>query len=91
MIKINFINFLYAFFFQESEIVEVLWKQDVDLGFSLSPTKQSTGHLDDNSISNKTTDDEVEQLKCLEELKLEKVSVFFFCNLNLFKLTEKCA
>ncbi|XP_055382451.1 segmentation protein cap'n'collar [Condylostylus longicornis] len=54
---------------EESEIVEVLWKQDVDLGFSLSPPKIS---YNSDATSSKKTDDENEKLKALEELKDEK-------------------
>lgn len=63
----NTFNFL---LFQESEIVEVLWKQDVDLGYSLSPLKlPSDASL--NGADN--TDEENEKLKALQELKNDKV------------------
>lgn len=56
---------------QESEIVEVLWKQDVDLGYSLSPPKPL-----DIEKSGVNAEDENEKLRALQELKDEKVLVF---------------
>nr|XP_036217509.1 segmentation protein cap'n'collar isoform X3 [Bactrocera oleae] len=55
---------------QESEIIDVLWKQDVDLGFSLTPP-----HLLNATANNGSTgagaDDDIEKLKAL---KLDKPS-----------------
>lgn len=52
----------------------MLWKQDVDLGFSLTPP-----HLLNATANNGSTgagaDDDIEKLKALKELKLDKVSV----------------
>lgn len=47
------------------DLIEVLWKQDVDLGFSLAepattPAKKST--------SEKESEDEIEKLKALEAI-----------------------
>lgn len=61
----------FCIFFQESEIVEVLWKQDVDLGYSLSPPKPL-----DVKKSGVNADDDNEKLRALQELKDEKV---WFC------------
>lgn len=58
------------FCLQESEIVEVLWKQDVDLGYSLAPAKPL-----DVKKSGVNADDENEKLRALQELKDEKVCV----------------
>ncbi|XP_037049907.1 segmentation protein cap'n'collar isoform X4 [Bradysia coprophila] len=52
---------------EESEIVEVLWKQDVDLGYSLAPPKPL-----DVKKSGVNADDENEKLRALQELKDEK-------------------
>lgn len=58
---------------QESEIVEILWKQDVDLGYSLEPIKLPTV-AESLFIKNANdSDDETEKLKALEEIKNEKV------------------
>ncbi len=56
------------FCLQESEIVEVLWKQDVDLGYSLTPPKPL-----DLEKSGVNADDDNEKLRALQELKDEKV------------------
>lgn len=55
---------------QESEIVEVLWKQDVDLGYSLTPYVPEEAA---KTAANQT-DDDTEKLKALEELKDDKVT-----------------
>lgn len=68
-----FNNKLNFFYFQESEIVEVLWKQDVDLGYSLSPPKP----LDVKKTGGVNADDENEKLRALQELKDEKVCYQF--------------
>lgn len=76
---------IFAFFFlQESEIVEVLWKQDVDLGYTLAPAKAaSSKEATVNSSGTVLNTDETEKLKALRDLKEEKV-----CNFDLF-LTKK--
>jgi hypothetical protein len=62
----------YSMSFQEMDLIEVLWKQDVDLGFSLSPPKLvATG-------KEKETKDDAEKLKVLLELKENKVSQCFY-------------
>ncbi|KYN02150.1 Segmentation protein cap'n'collar [Cyphomyrmex costatus] len=52
--------------FQDMDLIEVLWKQDVDLGFTLvepatTPTKKP-------STSEKESADEIEKLKTLEAI-----------------------
>lgn len=64
---------------QESEIVEVLWKQDVDLGYSLTPFVS-----DDTKLAPNQTTDDNEKLKVLEDIKNGKVRVFGEC------VCEKC-
>lgn len=54
------------FRFQDMDLIEVLWKQDVDLGFTLvepatTPTKKP-------STSEKESADEIEKLKALEAI-----------------------
>lgn len=62
---------------KESEIVEVLWKQDVDLGYTLAPVKSGSSKETTNTSgpSQFNTEDN-EKLRALQELKNEKV-----CNL----------
>lgn len=60
--------------FQESEIVEVLWKQDVDLGYTLAtPSTNSTGKESGNATA-ALSPEESEKLKALQDLKNDKVS-----------------
>lgn len=50
------------------DLIEVLWKQDVDLGYNpIIPTLNPTQQKQANS------DDEIEKLKALLELKTDKV------------------
>ncbi|XP_050317500.1 segmentation protein cap'n'collar isoform X3 [Bactrocera neohumeralis] len=58
---------------QESEIIDVLWKQDVDLGFSLTPPHLLNATAN-NGSKGAGADDEIENLKALKELKLDKPS-----------------
>lgn len=62
---------------QESEIVEVLWKQDVDLGYTLAPPVKtdSTGDSTNNPSVSNINAEENEKLKVLQDLKNEKVSL----------------
>ncbi|KAL9891797.1 NFE2 like bZIP transcription factor cap-n-collar isoform 2-T9 [Glossina fuscipes fuscipes] len=55
---------------QESEIVEVLWKQDVDLGYSLT-SEQSSVNVPSSTSAKAANSDDIEKLKALEELKLD--------------------
>lgn len=53
---------------QEMDLIEVLWKQDVDLGYNpiiptLNPAQQKEA----------SSEDEIEKLKALLELKTDKV------------------
>ncbi|XP_055677774.1 segmentation protein cap'n'collar isoform X3 [Lutzomyia longipalpis] len=52
---------------EESELIEVLWKQDVDLGFSLAPPSTSLKKEESHSA-----EDDAEKLNALLELKNEK-------------------
>lgn len=58
---------------QESEIVEVLWKQDVDLGYSLAPAKPGSPEKSANVSGPSYSSEDNEKLKALQELKNEKV------------------
>lgn len=50
------------------DLIEVLWKQDVDLGYNpIIPTLNPTQQKEAN------TEDEIEKLKALLELKTDKV------------------
>lgn len=60
----------YFAFLQESEIVEVLWKQDVDLGYSLTPFVSDLPQL---AAAANQSDEDNEKLKALEEIKNAKV------------------
>ncbi|GAB0095618.1 segmentation protein cap'n'collar [Sergentomyia squamirostris] len=53
---------------EESELIEVLWKQDVDLGFSLAPPATTSLKKEESHCAA----DDVEKLKALLELKNEK-------------------
>lgn len=78
LIKTNSNRFRYFSFFnlQESEIVEVLWKQDVDLGYTLAPVKSNTPKESANVSGPSFSPEDNEKLKALQELKNEKVSYF---------------
>lgn len=55
---------------QEMDLIEVLWKQDVDLGYNpLIPTPNPGQQLKEAN-----SEDEIEKLKALLELKTDKVS-----------------
>lgn len=55
---------------QEMDLIEVLWKQDVDLGYNpLIPTLNPAQQLKEAN-----SEDEIEKLKALLELKSDKVS-----------------
>lgn len=75
--KINDLIFfrfsLVIFVKQESEIVEVLWKQDVDLGYTLAPPAKIGSPKDAAANSSGLNTDESEKLKALQELKRDKV------------------
>lgn len=64
------------------DLIEVLWKQDVDLGYNpIIPTLNPTQQKEANS------EDELEKLKALLELKTDKVNVwrsfdFAFCYIS---------
>lgn len=58
---------------QESEIVEVLWKQDVDLGYTLASPAKTAPPKESAANSSGFNTDESEKLKALQELKSDKV------------------
>lgn len=73
-LKLFLISFFSFYFFQESEIVEVLWKQDVDLGYTLAPAKAaSSKDATVNSSGTVLNTDDKEKLKALQDLKNDKV------------------
>uniref|UniRef100_A0A1A9VPY1 Uncharacterized protein n=1 Tax=Glossina austeni TaxID=7395 RepID=A0A1A9VPY1_GLOAU len=59
-----------TYIYKESEIVEVLWKQDVDLGYSLT-SEQSSLNVPSSTSAKAANSDDIEKLKALEELKLD--------------------
>lgn len=58
---------------QESEIVEVLWKQDVDLGYTLATPTKTASAKDSMNANGTISPDENEKLKALQDLKNDKV------------------
>jgi len=66
--------------FQDMDLIEVLWKQDVDLGFTL--VEPATAPTKKPSTSEKESADEIEKLKALEAINAtyQKVrkSFYFF-------------
>lgn len=54
---------------QDMDLIEVLWKQDVDLGFSLDLFNPSKPEGEGKAV--RVEDDDVEKLKALEALKNE--------------------
>lgn len=62
---------------QEMDLIEVLWKQDVDLGYNpIIPAHNVAQQKKETS-----SEDEIEKLKALLDLKTDKVCV---CNLQYF-------
>jgi nuclear factor erythroid 2 len=51
------------------DLIEVLWKQDVDLGFSLDLFNPSKPEGEGKAV--RVEDDDIEKLKALEALKKE--------------------
>lgn len=76
--------------FQDMDLIEVLWKQDVDLGFTLvepatTPTKKP-------STSEKESADEIEKLKALEAINATYQKVRMDFDLPpFFSITVLCA
>lgn len=63
---------------QEMDLIEVLWKQDVDLGYNpIIPTLNPTAQQQKEAAA----EDEIEKLKALLELKTDKVLYLFFWHL----------
>lgn len=54
---------------QDMDLIEVLWKQDVDLGFSLDLFNPSKPEGEGKAV--RVEDDDIEKLKALEALKNE--------------------
>lgn len=77
--------------FQDSELIDVLWKQDVDLGFSLIPpdaggaaqTKTKGDAIDDS-------EDDIQKLKALLEIKSDEVRILFQYGLPVFCTFKWC-
>lgn len=56
-----------------------MWKQDVDLGYSLTPAQLANAGTSAKALqSSSANDDDIEKLKALESLKLDNVSVVFY-------------
>lgn len=67
--------------FQDMDLIEVLWKQDVDLGFTL--VEPATTPAKKSSTSEKESADDIEKLKALEAInatnqKVWKKLFYFF-------------
>lgn len=61
------------------DLIEVLWKQDVDLGYNpIIPALNPTTHQQKEA----NAEDEIEKLKALLELKADKVTFYLFLALN---------
>lgn len=58
------------------DLIEVLWKQDVDLGFTLVEPTSTSCKKKVASTSDKESEDEIEKLKALEAINAtnQKVS-----------------
>lgn len=71
------------FWFQDMDLIEVLWKQDVDLGFSLEnatpkPEKLEIEKKDPDEPTDKSEDvDKYKTLQTLNENSIKVCSVFF--------------
>uniref|UniRef100_A0A1B0A585 Uncharacterized protein n=1 Tax=Glossina pallidipes TaxID=7398 RepID=A0A1B0A585_GLOPL len=53
-----------------NKMAKVLWKQDVDLGYSLT-SEQSSLNVPSSTSAKAANSDDIEKLKALEELKLD--------------------
>lgn len=53
--------------------MEVLWKQDVDLGYSLAPMKTDLANTTTNVNATEFNAEDSEKLKVLQDLKNDKV------------------
>ncbi|KAF5294494.1 hypothetical protein FQR65_LT01620 [Abscondita terminalis] len=64
---------------EDMDLIEVLWKQDVDLGFSLQPsestshTKPEPGYLQNSPTTSLYGDDDIEKLKTLKAVNRETI------------------
>ena len=70
--------------FQDMDLIEVLWKQDVDLGFTL--VEPTTAPTKKPSTSEKESADEIEKLKALEAINATYQKVrksFYFLSFQL--------
>lgn len=74
--------------FQDMDLIEVLWKQDVDLGFTL--VEPATAPTKKPSTSEKESADEIEKLKALEAINAtnQKVRENFFLFFFLFSVSR---
>ncbi|CAH0561854.1 unnamed protein product [Brassicogethes aeneus] len=60
---------------EDMDLIEVLWKQDVDLGFSIEQAKAEKSDLENGSSSNLRikNDDDLEKLKTLKAINSETI------------------
>lgn len=93
-------NLNISFFTQDMDLIEVLWKQDVDLGYApdISTPLEKPKQLEDqeDSSSNQPTtsitiptDDDIEKLKALKDLNKAKddekvIRINYFAYLSRF-------
>lgn len=62
------------FYLQNSDLIEVLWKQDVDLGFSLPQTEsKKEPPLETKKVNDEI--DEIEKLQALLDVKDDEVRI----------------
>lgn len=83
-----FVTAKYYLFLQDMDLIEVLWKQDVDLGFSLEVpgTKNQNQKSETSDKLNSTEpttsigthDDDLEKLKTLKALNSDNIKVSSF-------------
>lgn len=77
------------YLFQDMDLIEVLWKQDVDLGFSLDMANGKLDKPEPDEVQNDTVsthtgpttsisienDDDLEKLKTLKAINAENIKV----------------
>lgn len=63
-------------FSQDMDLIEVLWKQDVDLGFTLvEPTSNAPAKKTGTAKNPEESEEEAEKLKALEAINSTNVKV----------------
>jgi nuclear factor erythroid 2 len=57
------------------DLIEVLWKQDVDLGFTLTPP---SAVIESKPAGKAENEEDIEKLKALLEIENNKVRIYSF-------------